>query len=179
MNLDRPQAPDPYSLLPAVPAIDVKADSFTDGAQLPDAHALDGANTSPALSWSGAPAGTRSYAVTCFDPDAPTPSGFWHWAVFGLGADVTSLPANAGAVDGTRLPAGAVQLRNDYGSSDFGGAAPPPGDRAHRYMFAVLALDIDDVAEAGVEADTPVAKAHFLTLGNVIGRGVVTGLYAL
>ncbi len=173
MNLERPVAPDPYSLLPQVASFTVESSAFADGAALPEAQAFGGGNTSPALRWSGAPEGTQSYVVTCYDPDAPTPSGFWHWAVLGIPASVTSLDEGAGSAGGS-LPGGAITLRNDYGTNDFGGAAPPPGDRPHRYLFAVTALD---TADLGLDADTPPAKAHFFMLGHVLARGVLTGMY--
>ena len=174
MNLDRPTPPDPYAQLPAVPSFAVEAD-FADGSTLPDAHVYAEGNTSPRLSWSGAPAGTKSYAVSCYDPDAPTPSGFWHWFVVNVPGDVTELAEGAGAIQGTGLPEGALHLSNYFGTRDFGGAAPPPGDRAHRYIFAVAALDVERV---DLEPETSPAKASFLMLEHVIGRGLTTGLYA-
>lgn len=178
MDLERPVAPDPYSLLPAVDSFSVTSPAFDDGADLPDAQAFDHDNVSPALSWSGAPEATKSFVVTCYDPDAPTPSGFWHWAVVGIPADVTSLEADAGAEGGAGLPEGAFHLSSDYGTACFGGAAPPEGDRSHRYMFAVTALDTT-AEEAGVDQDFSPSKMSFFTLGNVIGRGVLTGNYAI
>lgn len=176
MDLERPIAPDPYALLPAVPGLSVTSPAFTDGADLPASADFAQDNISPALSWSGGPSGTASYVVSCYDPDAPTPSGFWHWMIVGIPADVTELVAGAGAEGSTALPAGAVQLHNDFGFAGFGGAAPPPGDRPHRYMFAVHALDTD---ETGIEADFSPAKASFTFLGHVIGRGTLTGMYSL
>lgn len=127
-SLDRPVAPDPYELLPQVGSFTVTSASFQDGATMTDAQAfdswgMDGDNVSPQLSWSGAPAGTRGYAVTCFDPDAPTPSGFWHWLLVGLPADCTELAEDAGAEHGRTLPEGAFMMANDYGLKAFGGAA--------------------------------------------------------
>ena len=175
MNLDRPQAPNPYEFLPAVPSFSLESPSFADGDTLPQEQTYGGGNTSPALRWSGAPEGTKSYALSCFDPDAPTPSGFWHWFVVGIPAEITDLPAGAGLVGGGSLPEGSVQLRNDYGTADFGGAAPPPGDPAHRYVFALHALDVADLS---IEPGTSPAKASFVMLEHVLGRALLTGTYA-
>jgi len=141
MSLDRALAPDPYDLLPAVPSFTVTSTDVADGQPLDEVFAhqsVGGKNLSPQLAWSGFPAGTRGFALTCFDPDAPTGSGFWHWVVVNLPASVTELER---AVD--PLPDGAFCVRNDYGDRGYGGAAPPTGDRVHRYVFAVHALDVD------------------------------------
>ena len=127
MNLDRAEAPNPYDLLPPVPSFTVTSDAFTDGGEVPRKHALDGSNVSPQLSWHGAPEGTRGYAVTCFDPDAPTPSGFWHWTVLRIPAGVTELAENAGAEGGANLPEGAFHVVNDYGTKAFGRLCPAAG----------------------------------------------------
>ena len=113
------------------------SNDITDGGVLPDAQVQARGNRSPHLKWSGAPEGTKSYAVTCYDPDAPTGSGFWHWTVANIPADVTELPA------GGPIPAGAVEGRTDFGEPGYGGAAPPPGHGPHRYIFTVFAVDTD------------------------------------
>lgn len=174
MNLDRPHAPDPYDLLPAVASFTLESPGFADGETLPDAQVYGGGNLSPELRWSGAPEGTKSFVVTCFDPDAPTPSGFWHWFMAGIPADVDHLPEGAGSL-GSGLHRGSVTLRNDYGTADFGGAAPPEGDFPHRYMFVVHALDTEDLSLTPGE-DSP-AKGSFVMLEHVLGRAVLTGLY--
>src|SRR6266496_1609466 len=138
MKLDRPVAPDPYELLPAVDSFTVTSNDVNDGEQKPEAHAYAGENTSPHLQWEGFPQDTRGFVVTCFDPDAPTGSGFWHWVVVNLPATVTELERGVDP-----LPGGAFCVRNDYGERNYGGSAPPPGDRPHRYVFAVHALDVD------------------------------------
>src|SRR5690242_15145479 len=116
MSLDRPEAQDPYEKLPSVGSFTVTSTDVADGEQMPEAQGFTGAtenagNTSPQLSWSGAPEGTKSYVVTCYDPDAPTPSGFWHWVLVDLPADTTSLDTGAGS--GGSLPGGAYHVRND------------------------------------------------------------------
>ena len=180
MALDRPVAPDPYELLPTVPSFAVTSESFEDGATLPDRHVYDdggypGANMSPHLAWSGFPEETESFVVTCFDPDAPTPAGFWHWAVIGLPASCTELEVDAGTLDGDDLPRGAFTLSNDMGTRDYLGPCPPPGDRAHRYVFAVHALDTADLDIR--DSSTPTAAA-FQYLSHTIARGTITGTYA-
>jgi Raf kinase inhibitor-like YbhB/YbcL family protein len=124
-----------------------------------------GANTSPALSWSGAPAGTKSFVLTVFDPDAPTGSGFWHWVMFNIPASVTSLPEGAG-VPG-KEPAGATQIENDYGTVGYGGPCPPKGDKPHRYIFTVFALKTDKLdLPATVHAAVVGFNVHYNTLAK-------------
>lgn len=176
-NLDRTVTPNPYDHLQQVPSFEVTSTSFADGETMSATHAhtsADGENKSPQLAWKGFPAETKSFAVTCFDPDAPTPSGFWHWQVVNLPEGVTELPEDAGSSTGMALPPAAITMTNDYGTADFGGAAPPPGDRPHRYLFAVHALDTDDL---GLDASTSGARTGFAINAHTIARGVLTGLY--
>src|SRR5215468_10794374 len=130
---------------------------------------VGGQNVSPDLSWDAPPAGTKSLAVTCYDPDAPTTVGFAHWVMFNLPADLRSLPAGAGAPGKT--PKGAVLGFSDYGESAYGGMAPPPGDPPHRYQFTVWALDLPQF-ESG--ANTTYAKFRFLIRGRARGSGTGT-----
>ncbi|BCJ38821.1 UPF0098 protein [Actinocatenispora thailandica] len=175
MTTSRPRPPVPYDFLPPVPSFSVSSTDIADGQVLPQAHVEDAAGSvSPQLSWTGAPAGTRSYAVTCFDPDAPTGSGFWHWVLFDIPADVTELPTGAGSGDFTGLPAGAKHGRNDYGQSAFGGAAPPPGHGPHRYIFAVHALDVPTL---GPDDGAPPAYVGFNMFGHTLGRALLTASY--
>lgn len=116
------------------------SNDITDGGVLPEAQVQAKGNTSPHLAWSGAPEGTRSYAVTCYDPDAPTGSGFWHWTVANIPAEVSELASGASSGG---LPKGAVEGRTDFGAPGYGGAAPPPGHGPHRYIFTVFAVDVE------------------------------------
>ncbi len=174
MDLSRPTAPDPYSLLPTVASFEVRSTDLTDGAPMAADHALDGANVSPALGWSGFPDGTRSFVVSCFDSDAPTPAGYWHWTVANLPVSVTELARGAGATDGSGLPDGAVQARSDGGDTGYEGAAPPEGDRPHRYVFAVHALDVDRL---DVTADSSPTVVAFKSLFHTLARATITATY--
>ncbi|MCB7137313.1 YbhB/YbcL family Raf kinase inhibitor-like protein [Cellulosimicrobium marinum] len=179
VDLDsRPPAPDPYAQLPAVPTFALTSSDLAEGATMPDAHVASGGDRSPALAWSGAPEGTRSFVVSCFDPDAPTPAGFWHWTVADLPATVTALPTGAGSPDGGSLPDGAFQVRHDGGDPGYTGAAPPPGDRPHRYVFAVHALDVDSLADtAGLGPDATPTAVAFNALFRTLARATLTVTY--
>ena len=166
--------PLPHDYHPPVPEFTVTSTDFTPGGTLPDAHVYAAGNLSPQLSWTGAPVGTKSYAVTCFDPDAPTGSGFWHWSVFDLPADTTGLPTGAGSGSFKGLPDGAVQVRNDYGTRDFGGAAPPPGDGPHRYVFTVYAVDQEKL---GPDGDATPAVVGFNLRFHTLARAQAIAEY--
>ena len=173
------RAPLPYEFLPAVGAFTVTGPHVRDGEMLalPQVSGVFGAggeDVSPELRWSGAPTETRSFAVTCFDPDAPTGSGFWHWAVYDIPAAVTSLPAGAGNRDGAALPAGAHQLRNDAGFPGYVGAAPPPGHGPHRYVLAVHALSLESLP---IDESASPALCGFNMFGNTLARAVVVPIY--
>lgn len=174
MTLERPVTPNPYDLLPSVPSFSVTSTDVTDGQPLKDDQVAESGNTSPQLSWSGAPEGTKSFVVTAFDPDAPTPSGFWHWVAVDIPADVTELATGAGESDDT-LPGGAFHVRNDGGTSAFMGAAPPPGDQVHRYFFVVHAVGEETL---GVDASASPAVVSFNLAFKTLGRAIVHGTYA-
>ena len=133
-----------------------------------------GENKSPALQWSGAPKDTKSFAVTVYDPDAPTGSGWWHWVVINVPASVNELPANAGALNSTTLPQGASQIRIDYGVNAWGGVCPPPGDKPHRYIFTVHALKVDKL---DIPANATAALAGFMINANTLAKAHFTAKY--
>ena len=176
---DRPVPPSPYDFLPAVPSFEVTSTDVPGGGTLAMPHVsgvmgAGGEDRSPQLSWSGFPAETRGFAVTVFDPDAPTVSGFWHWVVTAIPASVTSLPSGAGSQDGAELPAGALQLRNDAGFAGYVGAAPPAGHGPHRYFTVVHALDVEDM---GVPADASPAFHGFNLFGHTLARATLVVTY--
>lgn len=172
VDLTRAQTPDPYPLLPATASFEVTSDDIVDGEPLDDAQVADAGNTSPHLRWSEVPEGTRSFTVTCFDPDAPTPSGFWHWVLVDLPADTRELPTGAASAT---LPDGAFHVRNDGGEAGFMGAAPPPGDQPHRYFFVVHAVGEDTL---GVEPDATPAAVSFALAFATLGRAILHGTYS-
>ncbi|KAA1415829.1 YbhB/YbcL family Raf kinase inhibitor-like protein [Nocardioides humilatus] len=173
MSLDRPVTPNPYELLPAVPSFAVTSADVAEGQPLKDDQVYSGGNTSPQLSWEPGPEGTESYVVTCFDPDAPIVSGFWHWVAVDIPGDVTSLDTGAGG-DDIYLPGGAFHVRNDFGTPNFGGAAPPEGDQVHRYYFVVHAVK---EATLGVDGDVSPAVVGFNLAFKTLARGMVVGTY--
>src|ERR1700680_1754238 len=138
--------PDPYAYLPQVPSFQLTSSSVTNGQPLPPEQLSKmfgvpgGQDISPHLSWSGFPAGTESFVVSMYDPQAPTGSGFWHWVVADIPAGVTSLPAGAGAHGGAQLPPGSFQLAGDAGAHQYVGGAPPVGSGVHEYYLTVTAL---------------------------------------
>ncbi|GIE85501.1 YbhB/YbcL family Raf kinase inhibitor-like protein [Actinoplanes regularis] len=169
-------ANNPFARLPRVPSFEVKSTAVADGqpllpSQMSGAFGIPGGrDISPDLTWSGAPEGTRSFAVTVFDPDAPTMSGFWHWAVADIPAAVTALPAGAGDGAGPGLPQGAVQFPNDAGLAQYIGAAPPAGHGRHRYFITVHALDVEEI---GVPAESTPAVLSFTMAGHILGRATI------
>ncbi|MES2937156.1 MAG: YbhB/YbcL family Raf kinase inhibitor-like protein [Pseudomonadota bacterium] len=133
-----------------------------------------GENRSPALQWQGTPQGTQSFALTLYDPDAPTGSGFWHWVVYDIPADATGLPANFGSGGQADLGGKGMQVVNDYGAIGYGGPCPPKGDPAHRYIFTVHALG---VPKLGLPAGATNAVARFMIHQNSLASASLSGLY--
>ena len=153
---------------------EVKPNATIAEAQVYKGFGCNGGNMSPSLTWTGPPAGTRSFAVTVYDPDAPTGSGWWHWVVFNLPASATSLAEGAGTPDGAQLPPGTVQGKTDFGAPGFGGACPPPGDKPHRYIFTVYALKTEKI---DVPADASAAMVGYTIHANALGSATLTAKY--
>ncbi len=169
----------PYASLPDVPAFTVTSEDITDGeklemAQVSGIFGAGGEDVSPQLRWSGFPEGTKSFVVTAYDPDAPTASGFWHWSVVDIPVDVTELPRGAGDEQGSGLPPGAFQLRNDGGLPRYIGAAPPPGHGPHRYFFVVHAVDTESL---GIDPQASPAFLGFNLFSHTLGRGMLVPWY--
>jgi len=159
-------------------AITLTSPDIKPGARIADEQVFNswgcpGQNVSPALNWSGAPKGTKSFAVTIYDPDAPTGSGFWHWAIVNIPADATGLAKGAGDPKSDAAPKGAVQVRNDFSLAGYGGPCPPKGDKPHHYHITVYAVDADklDVDENAAPAVVGF-NLHFHTLAKATLTGV-------
>ena len=157
------------------------SNSFNDGDYLGNDHILSeaygfgcaGGNRSPHLAWTDPPDGTQSFALTCFDPDAPTGSGFWHWVVANIPPDVRELELGAGN-EGGNMPDGALQVRTDFGQPGYGGPCPPEGDHPHRYLFTIFAVGLEELP---VAADTAAAVVGFYLNFNTIAKSSLMGLY--
>jgi Raf kinase inhibitor-like YbhB/YbcL family protein len=172
-----------FCLLPAswaaAAGFTVTSPDFKQGGTIPMAQVFNadgctGGNHSPALSWSGEPVGTKSFAITMYDPDAPTGSGWWHWTVFNIPPTVHSLPADAGAGESASLPKGAIEGRTDFGFSHYGGPCPPVGDKPHHYVITVFAVK---AATLPLDAQASGALVGFLLHFNTLGTARITGTY--
>ena len=143
-------------------------------AQVFNGFGCAGKNISPLLKWSDAPKGTKSFAVTVYDPDAPTGSGWWHWVIFNIPADVNELREDAGSIGKNLAPKGSVQSITDFGKPGFGGACPPAGDKPHRYIFTVYALD---TAKLDLDEKTPPAMVGFFLNQHAVAKASVISYY--
>jgi Raf kinase inhibitor-like YbhB/YbcL family protein len=152
----------------------IKPGGALSSAQVFNGMGCTGKNISPALQWKNAPSGTKSFAVTLYDPDAPTGSGWWHWVVYNIPASVTALPEHAGDAAGQLLPAGAAQGRTDFGTPGFGGACPPVGDKPHRYILTVYALKTEKI---DVPADSSAAMVGFMLHANELAKASITAQF--
>ncbi len=164
----------------STPAMQLTSPAFKSGATIPveysySGYGCSGHNTSPALTWSGwAPQGTKSFALTMFDPDARQGTGWWHWVVFNIPADVTALQAGAGAASNALMPQGAVQARNDFETVGYGGPCPPVGDSPHHYHFTVFAVDMHLDGLSPLTSGPSLLKA---LRGHVLAKAELIGLF--
>ena len=156
----------------------LESNDIRNGATLPMAqvyHGCGGENISPELHWSGAPAGVKSFALTMYDPDAPTGSGWWHWQIYDIPASASSLPRGAGDVDSNAAPKGSVQTRNDFGETGYGGACPPKGSKPHRYQFTLYALDTDRLR---LQKSASAAMVGYNLKAHALAQSRIEALYA-
>jgi Raf kinase inhibitor-like YbhB/YbcL family protein len=153
---------------------DIPKKSNMKDAQVFSGFGCTGQNISPALEWKNPPAAAKSFALMVHDPDAPTGSGWWHWIVYNIPVQVTSLPVNAGKADGSLLPQGVVQSNTDFGTPGYGGPCPPKGDKPHRYVFTVFALNIEKL---DLPPSASGALVGYMVRQNAIGKASLTGYY--
>jgi Raf kinase inhibitor-like YbhB/YbcL family protein len=166
----------------AVPAerLSVSSASFAEGALIPNAYVYHGCapgalNRSPALFWRGAPARTKSFALTLYDPDAPTGHGFWHWVLFNIPASIHRIAAGGGDPRSAQAPRHAIAGRSDFGATEYDGPCPPPGSKPHRYVFTVRALDVARVTGGSGAMTGPALVAAFD--GHVLAEGTLTARF--
>lgn len=176
----------PTLLLGLMVAHSVNAAGFTvtspeirNGARIADEQVFNnfgcqGGNVSPALQWKDAPADTKSFAITVYDPDAPTGSGWWHWVMFNIPANATSIAKGAGDAGASLAPAGAIQSRTDFGKPGYGGPCPPPGDKPHRYQITVYALKVDKLP---LDENAPAAMVGYYVNQNLIQKAMINAQY--
>ncbi|WP_172120675.1 YbhB/YbcL family Raf kinase inhibitor-like protein [Actinomyces faecalis] len=174
-DLSRRRPPFPYDHLPQVEGFTLASEDLHEGEEMDLRLTAIGENVSPELHWSGAPEGTRSYVVSCFGPDAPSPAGFWHWTVVDLDASVTHLPQGTGESD-LQLDGAAFHVRNDAGTHAWSGPCPPAGDGAHRYVFAVHALDVDTL---GLDDEASASAVACQVSHHSLARAVLTATYTV
>ena len=160
-------------------ALEISSPDIAPGSKIPleyvySGFGCTGQNVSPALKWSGAPAGTKSFALMVYDPDAPTGSGFWHWVMFDIPPDVTELPQGAGDLKSGKAPAGAIQSRTDFGVPGYGGPCPPQGDPPHHYHFMLFAVD---AAKLGPDANAAAAFVGFNLHFHTLAKAEFVALY--
>jgi Raf kinase inhibitor-like YbhB/YbcL family protein len=171
LSLFGPSAANAQSM--TLTSADLKEGATIANEQVLKGSGCTGGNVSPALSWSGAPSGTKSFTISIVDPDG---DGWRHWVVFNIPPDTTSLPKGAGDVKKKLMPKGAIQSRNDFGSAGYGGPCPPPGDKPHRYRITVFAVDVDKLPNAKNDA-VSAALAGFDLNSHTLAKATLTGLY--
>lgn len=155
-------------------SVDITQGELMTKAQVFNGFGCSGDDLSPQLSWANAPTGTKSFAITAYDPDAPTGSGWWHWQIVNIPMNVMNIPTDAGNPNNALIPKGSVQIKNDYGIAGFGGACPPSGHGIHHYRFTVHALSVDKLE---LPIDASGALAGYMINANTIEASTIESLY--